>query len=210
MKKANDYSIYCGNKGSLIHEESPVFMIKIKFDKKYSYEMIVDWMSSSEEIWVWNKAITKWKDIIKFSNNTLITHTIYSPSFLIEKREFIEKRFVTSIKDPKGNKQKTLIFKSSVPNHLLSNPEWKLHGTTLFSIWMIKYGKFKIDLHFNNFWHIESDTDQTTLTMIEQVHYGLKNIDKYTKVALPAQVDKMYRNLIEYMNRKLEEDAFSI
>ena len=42
MKKANDYSIFLGNKGSLLHKGSPAFMIKIKFDKKFSYEMIVN------------------------------------------------------------------------------------------------------------------------------------------------------------------------
>ena len=80
-------------------------------------------MSSSEQIKSWNKSITKCKDIIKFSENTLIVHTVYSPSFLIEKRDFIEKRFVTSIDDPKGEKLKTLIFKSSVPIEFLTNPE---------------------------------------------------------------------------------------
>lgn len=145
MKKTNDYSIYCGSQGSLVHSESPAFMIKIKFDKKFSYEMIVDWFSNSKHISAWNKAISECKDIVKFSENTLITHTIFSPSFLVEKREFIEKRFITSINDFRGSKKaKTLIFKSSVPKSILTKSEWKIVGNTILSIWMIKFGKLKI------------------------------------------------------------------
>jgi len=170
-------------------------MIKMKFDQKFSHDSIVECLTSTDLIEKWNKSVMKSKSAIRFSSKSMIVHTVLAPSFLLDKREFIEKRFLTTVKQSKAGDIKTLVYKSSVPEEFLGSAECKILGTNLFSLTVIKYN---------------SEKDRTCVTIFEQTTCGLKSIDRLTKALVPSQVDKMYRNLIEYLSSNLKDDCHSL
>lgn len=93
-----------------------------------------------------------------------------------------------------GSRQ-TIIYTSSLPKDYLVQKECKIRGTTIFNLTQIKYNPKK---------------EAISVTTYSQIYYGMTNFDKFTKVVLPAQADKMYRNLTTYMNEIMTNDVHSL
>lgn len=91
LKKTTEYTVAIGAKGSMLAPEIPAFMTKLHFYPIYSYDTIVQCLTDTSHILNWDKSIEKCDEIIKFTKNASVIHTVNKPSFLLEKREFIEK-----------------------------------------------------------------------------------------------------------------------
>lgn len=56
----------------------------------------------------------------------------------------------------------------------------------------------------------DRETEETSVSIYEQIHYEMENFDKLTKVIISTQADKMYRNLVSYMNELFNQKDQSV
>lgn len=156
MKRTQNYAIWIGNKGSVLASDVKVFKTKLFFEPIFTFDMIWEWFSSNVHILRWNKSIKSRKEIMTFSKNIDIIHTVYGESFIMGERDFIEKT------DRQMLPSKLLIYTSSVPVSFLPHHECKVHGTTIFNLTVIKYSEKK---------------ERTSVTIYEQIRYGTKTFE---------------------------------
>lgn len=135
----------------------------------------------------WDSSLDSAK-ILKSSNSGCqILRTIYKRTFLIEKRQFVEKQFISKVDKLKtSDNSKVTIYSSSISESLSKKKENTILGTRVMKIVIINYFKAK---------------DRTTITIFDQSNYGLKNFDSFFQNYVPKQLKKLQEDLGSYIEQ---------